>query len=149
MSNDQGKSFFCYFLRILDKTIRGLRLMNKGRDYKRIKTSYVAKFQVRSDEAQEMESDDWDLVTLHNLSAGGALFFYKKDLGIGTLLNLKINVPKSSLIIKCVGKVIRIDKPRFTSMICIAIKFIDVGEQEKEMINTTIVESLVLENLTI
>jgi hypothetical protein len=63
----------------------------------------MTRSRIRSDEAQEMESDDWDSVTLRNLSAGGTYFLHKKDLGIGTLLDLKINVLESILIINCVG----------------------------------------------
>ncbi len=102
----------------------------------------MARFKIRSDEAQEMESNDWDPIILKNVSVEGALFFYNKDLEIGTLLYLKIYVPKAILIINCVGKIIRIDKPRSTSMICIAIKFTEIGEKEKEIINTTVEEFL-------
>ncbi len=102
----------------------------------------MARFKIRSDEAQEMWSYDWDSVFLMNISAGGAFFYYTKDLGIGTLLDLKIYVPNSALIINCVGKVIRIDKPRHTSMFGIAIKFTEIGEQEKEIINKTVEEFL-------
>ncbi len=49
--------------------------------------------------------------------------------------NLKIYVPNTVLIINCVGKVIRIDKPRHTFMFGIAIKFTEIGEQEKELIS--------------
>jgi hypothetical protein len=69
-----------------------------------------------------------------NIGAGGIFFYYTKDLEIGTLLDLKIYVRNTALIINCVGKIIRIDKPKSTSMFGIAIKFIDIGEQEKEMI---------------
>ncbi len=100
----------------------------------------MARFKIRSDEAQEMESDGWDSVTLHNLSAGSAAFFYNKDLGIGTLLDLKIDVSKSTPTINCVGKIIRIDKTRHTSMFCIAVFFIDIGKQEKKLINKEILE---------
>jgi Tfp pilus assembly protein PilZ len=90
-----------------------------------------------------MWSDDWDSVFLMNISAGGIFFYYTKDLGIGTLLDLKIYVPNAVLVINCVGKVIRIDKPRHhTSMFGIAIKFTEIGEQEKEIINTTVQEFL-------
>ncbi len=105
------------------------------REHKRIEKQYTARLKIRSDEAQEMESDDWGSVTLMNLSAGGTFFFYEKDLRIGTLLDLKIEVPKSMLNINCVGKIIRSDKPKPTSMFCFAIKFIDIEEQEKELIN--------------
>ncbi len=94
-----------------------------------------ARFKIRSDEAQEIGSGDWDSVFLMNISTGGTFFYYTKDLGIGTLLDLKIYVPNTVHIINCVGKVIRIDKPRHTSMFGIAIKFTEIGEQAKELIS--------------
>jgi hypothetical protein len=112
----------------------------KRRKNERIEKPYRAKFKIRSDEAQEMESDVWDSVTLHNLSAGSAVFFYNKDLGIGTLLDLNIDMPESTPTINCVGKIIRIDKPQPTSMFCIAVFFIDIAEQEKERISKAIEE---------
>jgi hypothetical protein len=108
------------------------------RKYKKIGKQYMARFAIRSDEAQEMESNDWDSVILKNVSAGGALFFYNKDLEIGTLLYLKIYVPKAILIINCVGKIIRIDKPKSTSMLGIAIKFTEIGEKEEELISKSV-----------
>ena len=97
----------------------------------------MARFQIRSD-AQETGSDDWDSANLLNISAGGTFFCSKKDLGIGTLLDLKIDLPKSTSTINCVGKVIRTEQFEPTSVFTNAIKFIDIGEQEKEMINTTV-----------
>ncbi|MEE9604001.1 MAG: hypothetical protein V3V70_00390, partial [Candidatus Scalindua sp.] len=44
----------------------------------------MARFKIRSDQAQEMWSDDWDSVFLMNISAGGIFFYYTKDLAIGT-----------------------------------------------------------------
>jgi hypothetical protein len=119
------------------------------RKYKRIEKPYnMARFRIRSEEAQETESDDWDSVILRNLSEGGTFFIYKKDLGIGTLLDLKIDVPGFILIINCVGKVIRIGQFQSTSMFCTAIKFIDIGEQEKEAINTAVGKALEQANKT-
>ncbi len=110
--------------------------------YKRIEKPYRARFKTRSDEAQEMESDVWDSVILRNLSVGGTLFIYKKDLGIGTLLDLKIDVSKSKPTINCVGKIIRINKTQHTSMFYITVFFIDIGKQEKKLINKAIEEIL-------
>ncbi len=97
----------------------------------------TARFQIRSD-TQETGSDDWDSANLLNISAGGTFFCSKKDLGIGTLLDLKIDLLKSTSTINCVGKVTRIEQFEPTSVFTNAIKFIDIGEQEKEMINTTV-----------
>ncbi|MEE9260107.1 MAG: PilZ domain-containing protein [Candidatus Scalindua sediminis] len=119
--------------------------MYKGterREYKRIEKLYMARVRVKRNEGNETVSTGWDSVTLHNLSEGGAFFIYKKDLGIGTLLDLGIDAPKAMLNINCVGKVTRIKQFQPTSMFCIAIKFIDIGEQEKEMINTAVEKAL-------
>ncbi len=86
---------------------------------------------------------------MKNLSAGGGTFFtYKKDLEIETLLDLKIDVPESMLNVNCVGEVTRIEQFMSSSMFCTAIKFIDIGEQEKEAINTAVEEALEQDNKT-
>ena len=41
------------------------------RQYRRIEKPFMARLQIKSDKAQEAESDNWDSVTLMNLSAGG------------------------------------------------------------------------------
>ncbi len=102
----------------------------------------MAGFQIRSDEAQEIESDDWYIVTLMNISAGGTFFYTKKDLGIDTVLDLKIDISKSTLSINCVGKIKRIEEPIPPSIFGIAIEFTAIDEQEKEMINKTAEEIL-------
>ncbi len=111
--------------------------MNK-RKYKRIEKPYTVRFRTIPLVAKKMVSTDWDMVPVKNLSAGGALFYYSKYLGLGSLLDLKIYVPNSVLIINCVGKVTRIEQFKPTSVFAIAIKFIDIGEYQKEIINTTI-----------
>jgi hypothetical protein len=88
------------------------------REYKRIEKLYMAGVRVKRHKGHET---GWDSVTLHNLSAGGTSFTYKKDLGIGILLDLKIDVP---------------------------IKLIDIGEQEKEAIYTAVAEALEQANKT-
>ena len=109
------------------------------RKYERREKPYTARFKIRSD-AQEMESNDWDSVILHNLSAGGTFFIYKKDLGIGTLLDFKIEVSKSKPAVNCAGEVIRIEQFQLSpaSMFYIAIKFTEIGEKEEELINKSV-----------
>ncbi len=112
------------------------------REYKRIEKPFMARLRIKQYEGLEISSAEWGIVALKDLSAGGALFYYIKYLGLGSLLDLKIYVPNSVLIINCVGKVTRIEQFKPTSVFTIAIKFIDIGEQEKEMINTTVEEFL-------
>ncbi len=112
------------------------------RKYKRIEKLYMVGIRAKQHESHETVSTGWDPVFLMDLSAGGAFFIYKKDLGIGTLLDLNIDVPESKLTINCVGEAIRIEQFQSASMFCTAIKFIDIGIQEKEIINTTVEELL-------
>ncbi len=118
------------------------------RKYKRREKPYMAGVRVKQHEGHEKESTGWDSIFLMNLSAGGTFFIYKKDLGIGTLLDLKIYAPESMLTKNCVGKVIRIEQFQSTSMFCTAIKFVDIGEQEKKAIYTAVAEALEQANKT-
>ena len=102
----------------------------------------MAGVRVKQHEGRKRWSAGWDSVTLHNLSAGGTFFLHRKDLGIDTLLDLRIDDTESMLTINCVGKVTRIEQFKSTSMFSTTINFIDIGEQEKEMIDTTIEELL-------
>ncbi len=112
------------------------------REFKRREKLYMAGVRVKQHEGHETGSTGWDSVTLHNLSVGGTFFTYKKDLEIGALLDLKIDIPESMITVNCVGEVTRIEQFMSSSMFCTAIKFIDIGEQEKEAINTAVEEVL-------
>ncbi len=112
------------------------------RESERIEKLYMARVRVKRNEGHETVSTGWDSVTLHNLSEGGTFFIYKKDLGIGTLLDLEIDAPKAMLNINCVGKVTRIKQLQPYSMFCTGIKFTEIGEQEKEAINTAVEKAL-------
>jgi hypothetical protein len=112
------------------------------RKFKRREKLYMAEVRVKRHEGHERVSTGWDSVTLHNLSVGGTFFIYRKDLGIGTLLDLKIDGTETMRTINCVGKVTRAEQFQSTSMFCTAIKFIDIRKKEKETINTTVEEVL-------
>ncbi len=118
------------------------------RGNKRTAKPITASFRIRSDEARETETNDWFSVNLINLSTGDAFFIYKKGLGIGTILDLKIDVPESILTINCVGKVTRIEQYQSNSMFCTSIRFIDIGKQEEAIINANVAEDLEQANKT-
>ncbi|MEE9604127.1 MAG: PilZ domain-containing protein [Candidatus Scalindua sp.] len=110
------------------------------REYKRIEKPFMVRFRTIPLVAKKMVSPGWDIVAVKNLSAGGMRFNYKKDLGLGSLLDLKIDISKSTPTINCVGKVTRIDHSHLHSMLRIATEFTEIDEQEKEVINTTVEE---------
>ncbi len=82
----------------------------KIRKYKRMETPYMTRFRVKRYEDQEMSSPDWDMVAVKNLSAGDMLFNYNNNLEIDSLLDLKIDISKSTPTINCVGKINRIEE---------------------------------------
>ncbi len=123
---------------ISKKTVANHLKRIERRKYKRREKLYKAGVRDKQHEGHETGSTGWDSVTLHNLSAGGTFFIYQKDLGIGKLLDLKIDVPESMLTINCFGEVIRIEQFQSTSMFFTAIKFTEIGEQEKELINKSV-----------
>jgi len=105
------------------------------RQYRRIEKPFEARFRIKSAKVREVESDDWVSVTLMNLSAGGTFFYHRKDLGVGTLLDLEIDVAESTPPINCVGKTLSSDRLQPASSFCVSISFVDIGEEEKELIN--------------
>ncbi len=115
--------------------------MNK-RKYKRIEKPYMARLRIKQYEGLEISSAEWDIVALKDLSAGGALFYYSKYLGLGSLLDLKIDVSTAMPTVKCAGKVTRIEYTQPHSIIRIATEFTEISEQEKKIINTTVEEVL-------
>ncbi len=125
--------------------------MYKGqerRKYKRMEKPANVRFRTIPLVAEKIFSTDWNEVAVRNLSAGGMLFDYNKKLKLDVLLDFEIDISKSTPTINCVGKVIRIERLQPIFMFRIEIKFIYIGEQEKEIINTTIEKVLEQANQT-
>ncbi len=120
----------------------------KRRKYKRIEKPYMARLRIKQYEGLEKSSVEWDTVALKDLSAGGALFYYSKYLGIGSLLDLKIDVSTTTPTIKCAGRVTRIEYTQPHSILRIVTEFAEIDEHEKKIINTTVEEVLEQENQT-
>jgi hypothetical protein len=120
-------------------------LMYKDRErrkYKRIEKPFMARLRIKQYEGLEISSAEWDVVVLRDLSAGGALFNYNKNLGIDSLLDLKIDISASTPTIKCVGRVTRIEQSQPHYTLRIATEFTGIEEKEKEMIDMTVEDVL-------
>ncbi|HEC64366.1 MAG TPA: PilZ domain-containing protein [bacterium] len=127
---------------ISKKTVANHLKRIKRREYKRIEKPYIARLRIKQYKGLGKPSAEWDMVTVKDLSAGGMRFNYNKNLGLGSLLDFKIDISKSTSTINCVGKVTRAEQFQSTSMFCTAIKFINIRKKEKETINTTVQELL-------
>lgn len=111
------------------------------RKHARIEKPYLTTYRVKLIDG--MDSKDWDIVAVVNLSAGG-IFFHTRNLNlkVGTLLDLKIvfSLPHPSIV--CVGRIIRVKKHLDTSIISFAIQFTEIDEHIVKVINNTVEEKL-------
>lgn len=107
--------------------------------YKEIVSPCITRFRVKQSDSQETSSIEWNIVAVKNLSAGGIMFnYYRKNLDVGSLLELKIDFIKSTPTISCSGRVVRIENAHTNSMFRIATEFTEIDEQDREIINTTV-----------
>jgi len=98
------------------------------RNHKRINKCFTARF-------KERNIPGWDIVTLRNLSAGGAIFNYNRRLDVGSLLDFKVDFPIGENPITCSAKVIRVDEPFFPPTFGIATEFTSIEGRSRELIS--------------
>ncbi len=105
------------------------------RKYKRIEKQYITRLRIKPDEAQDMDSKDWDMVAVNDLGAGGIYFHVSRKLEIGTNLDLRIGFSVTVPPIECRGVITRVKKHPNHSVFGIATEFTEIDEHTKEMIN--------------
>lgn len=73
-----------------------------------------------------------------NISAGGLLFYVRKEIAPGSLVELDINVLSYSHPIKAVAKVTRVKTMKKTNGFNIAVEFINIDDADRDFINKKI-----------
>lgn len=116
--------------------------VEEKREYKRVEKPFVVNLRIRPDEAQEIDSSGWDKVAVKDLGAGGIFFYHNKNLRIGSLVDLKIDIPKTSTPIHCVGKINRIKEHQNSPIFDIVVVFSEINDHEREIINKAVEECL-------
>ncbi len=105
------------------------------RKYKRIEKQYIARLRIKPDDAQDMDSKDWDMVAVNDLGAGGVYFHVSRKLEIGTNLDLRIGFSVTIPPIECRAIVTRVKKHPNHSVFGIATEFTEIDEHIRVMIN--------------
>jgi hypothetical protein len=105
------------------------------RQYKRIKKNFVTRFQLKDERPSKQETENWEMVITQNLSAGGVLFNYDKEIEAGSKIDLLVNFPQAKRPINCTGQVIRIDRNTNISLLKVAASFVDIDEEDKYAIS--------------
>jgi len=112
------------------------------RKHQRVEKPIIIRFRIRPDNDQEMASSQWDMVGVNDLSVGGLFFNSSYNIQNGTVLELKIGFSTSSTPVICTGMVTRVKKQPHTSIFGIAAAFMDIEENEKELIKRYVNETL-------
>jgi hypothetical protein len=107
--------------------------------YKEIVAPYIARFRNKQWNSINRLSIEWNIVAVKNLSAGGIMLdYYKDNLNIGSILELKIDFIVSKPSISCIGRVVRIEDTHANSMFRIATEFTAINDLDREIINVTV-----------
>lgn len=117
-----------------------MRDIKERRKHIRANKPYTVSLRVQSNEYHETSPTDWEKITIHNLSVHSIFFYYGKTLAIGSILDLKINIPKTTTTINCTGRVALIRKHLNSFLTGIAAIFTDMDEEEKGVIEKSILE---------
>ncbi len=112
------------------------------RKYQRVEKPIIIRFRIRPDNDQEMASSEWDMVGVNDMSVGGLFFNSSYNIQNGTVLDLKIGFSTSSSPVRCTGMVARVKKQPHTSIFGIAAAFMEIEEEEKELVNRYVNETL-------
>ncbi|KAA3598841.1 MAG: hypothetical protein D8M57_12700 [Candidatus Scalindua sp. AMX11] len=104
-------------------------------DSKRFNEPFGVTFRIIPLIALRSMHSDWVTAQGDVLDGRAFVFHYKSDIGSGTLLELKISLPRTSSTVHCIGKVIRTRKSLHSSLFCITIEFIKISERGKKMIH--------------
>ena len=115
--------------------------MKERREYRRIDKSFLTRLKIMPSKLNKLKEAFWDLITTRNLSVGGLLFNYYKEVPVGAEVELKIVFPLADRPIECIGKVIRSQKiidNGVKSAYRIAAQFDDIKEQDKISINGSV-----------
>jgi len=104
--------------------------------YKRIPKNFTVKFRIRKRENLKIEPSRWPIGILENLSAGGALFKYNRELPLRSLIDFNVRSPISRTPIHCVGKVVRVEKVMDASIARIGVEFVKIESEAKRTINS-------------
>ncbi len=103
---------------------------------KRIKYQFMTRFRIYPQKGAK-ESHKWDIATIRNLSAGGLLFNYDKNLAAGTVIEFKITLPFIIEPTHCLGMVCRSEpfgKSSDSKLYKIATHFIELDDEKRKII---------------
>lgn len=114
--------------------------MYKGperRRYRRTRRHFVARFKILP-HAAKRSGEKWRVVSTRNISAGGVLINYDKEIEIGSLLAFEIKLPRRKTPLNCVGKIVRLEEVPGSPVLFIAAKFTEINKDERKALEKAV-----------
>ncbi len=104
------------------------------RKHKRIRQNFIIKVKPRSCN-EEASPSPWESVNAQDIGGGGILFYYHRNLPLGTFLDFEICFIPYKSKINCIGRIIRVDKPPASVITRIAAQFTEINEKDRKIID--------------
>ncbi|NQT90072.1 MAG: PilZ domain-containing protein [Candidatus Omnitrophica bacterium] len=123
------------------------------RKYRRLKKQFVVRLRFHS-KSRIAIFGEYDMVSVRNISAGGALFNYDRKIRLGETITMGMQFPMLKEPIRCTGEIVRVESPSSsgdTSVLpvyFIAIRFIATSEEETRAIDSFVKKNIVKERST-
>jgi hypothetical protein len=114
--------------------------MENRRRYKRITKSFMTWLRFRQAKAP-VYPRGWDIVTTHDLGAGGILFNYDQRIEIGARIEFRIVLPSAQRQLKCIGEVVRnekINSYKYSQIYRVAAEFKIIDTNSREIISALV-----------
>jgi type II secretory ATPase GspE/PulE/Tfp pilus assembly ATPase PilB-like protein len=109
----------------------------EGRSYQRLNSKVNLRYKVFKSQGELLRRGftPEQLSVTKNISAGGLLFYADEPLPIGSILELKIELPDGKEPIECLARTIRIDEIEEEENYNIAVCFLDITSAERTRLN--------------
>jgi len=118
--------------------------LNERRLYPRVKEGINISYRVvKSEELVNIKEKEYSVSK--DISAGGLLFVVDKEILVGSILELTIEVPDGGEPIKCLAKVVRVEEIEYKKTYNCAVCFLDLAGAERNRLNKFILDKLILD----
>ena len=103
------------------------------RKHKRVGKKLTMRFRSEDLISQEPTSK-WDMVLLNNISVGGMLFLYDKEVKAGDIIEAMVNVPGEDHPIECKGMILRTEDNKESPFHKVAACFTEIDDRDRSIL---------------
>lgn len=127
---------------LADKAEKDEDAQSARRDFPRLDIRIPLRYRVvRADESKGAPAEERACVS-ENVSAGGLVFLSAEPLFLGTVLEIKIDLPAEDKPIQCLCRVLRVEEIIIDRSYDVAVCFLDISGAERTRFNKFVQDQL-------